>query len=137
MDKIAEANDLFDAVLTGTVNQDKTTTISSRNAPVREGDKSTDAKPQKAGNSHKKLSIYIGNFPWVSTALWVLTLNLVLLKKDGNENVCLPLPSNNRLAFLTTTDLANFLFFTNMMKTYFLKYLTIIVFIRNHCQNLH
>ncbi|KAM6942662.1 cleavage and polyadenylation specificity factor subunit 7-like [Xenentodon cancila] len=67
LDKIAEANELFDAVLTGSVNQDSkiaTNHAASENAPSKEDDKSTEEKMQKGGNPLKRLAVYIGNFPW-------------------------------------------------------------------------
>lgn len=70
LDRIAEANELFDAVLTGAVNQDKkVTTIVTppRDASAEDNAKSTTENSKKAGNSLRKLSLYIGNFPWVST----------------------------------------------------------------------
>jgi len=40
--------------------------------PAKEDNKSIDEKTQKGGNALKRLSLYIGNFPWVSTTLSVL-----------------------------------------------------------------
>ncbi|XP_072236780.1 cleavage and polyadenylation specificity factor subunit 7-like isoform X3 [Leuresthes tenuis] len=62
LEKIAEANELFDAVLTGSVNQEKTSTCNE--VPAKEDNKSIDEKTQKGGNALKRLSLYIGNFPW-------------------------------------------------------------------------
>lgn len=75
LDKIAEANELFDAVLTGSVNQDKNTTTTPNVPPPKmlsatETCKSTET--QKGVNSLRRLSIYIGNFPWVSDIFSIL-----------------------------------------------------------------
>lgn len=70
LDKIAEANELFDAVLTGTVDREKETTTkvaSSIDGSAKEKEKSADARREKPEKSQRKLSLYIGNFPWVST----------------------------------------------------------------------
>ncbi|XP_030270599.1 cleavage and polyadenylation specificity factor subunit 7 isoform X1 [Sparus aurata] len=67
LDRIAEANELFDAVLTGAVNQDKKVTTNvapPKDASAQEKAKSTIENSKKAGNSLRKLSLYIGNFPW-------------------------------------------------------------------------
>lgn len=77
LDRIAEANELFDAVLTGSVDQDKKVTnnvVAAKDTAAKEKDKSTAAKSQTGGNSLRKLSLYIGNFPWVSTTFSVLSL---------------------------------------------------------------
>lgn len=71
MDRIAEANELFDAVLTGSVDQDKKVTTNvvppyGKETPVIEKDEQAAVNAQKGGNSPKRLSLYIGNFPWVS-----------------------------------------------------------------------
>lgn len=71
------ANELFDAVLTGSVDQDKklTTKVAPPNvAPSKE--KLHAVKRDASGNSTGKLSIYIGNFPWVSILLSLLSLVL-------------------------------------------------------------
>lgn len=67
LDKIAEANELFDAVLTGSVNQDNTT-FTKEDATKQAQTKNEDTSVEKAaqGNSKRRLAIYIGNFPWVS-----------------------------------------------------------------------
>lgn len=77
MDRIAEANELFDAVLTGSVDQDKkggSKVPLATNSSVKERENSITAKNQAAGNSMRKLSLYIGNFPWVSTCVSVSVL---------------------------------------------------------------
>lgn len=68
-DKIAEANELFDAVLTGSVNQDKKTYIkedAAQHAQTKKDGKSIQMEKTAQGNSKRRLAIYIGNFPWVS-----------------------------------------------------------------------
>lgn len=72
LDRIAEANELFDAVLTGSVDQDKKVTTNAAPAnqtPAQEEAKSTTS--QKA-NPFRRLSLYIGNFPWVGNTLSML-----------------------------------------------------------------
>ncbi|XP_062271624.1 cleavage and polyadenylation specificity factor subunit 7-like isoform X2 [Scomber scombrus] len=69
LDRIAEANELFDAVLTGSVDQDKKVSRNvvpppSKETPGKETDKQEEMKTPKGGNSSKRLSLYIGNFPW-------------------------------------------------------------------------
>lgn len=70
LDRIAEANELFDAVLTGSVDQDKKVTTNTnktpKKTPAKEGLNSTAVKTEKGGNSLRRLSLYIGNFSWVS-----------------------------------------------------------------------
>ncbi|RVE74459.1 hypothetical protein OJAV_G00022430 [Oryzias javanicus] len=66
LDKIAEANELFDAVLTGSVNQDKKT-FTKEDAAKEAQTKTEDAsivEKEAQGNSKRRLAIYIGNFPW-------------------------------------------------------------------------
>lgn len=82
LDRIAEANELFDAVLTGSVNQDKKVTTNvglPQDAPLKKEAKSSTVKSQKGGNSHRRLSLYIGNFAWVSYTPSVLMLITSLL----------------------------------------------------------
>lgn len=76
MDRIAEANELFDAVLTGSVDQDKKggSVPLPTNSSVKEKANSITAKKQATGNPMRKLSLYIGNFPWVSTCVSVSVL---------------------------------------------------------------
>lgn len=71
LDRIAEANELFDAVLTGSVDQDKkvaTNAVPPKETPADEETQST-VKSPKGGNSLRRLSLYVGNFPWVSNTL--------------------------------------------------------------------
>ncbi|XP_017260918.1 cleavage and polyadenylation specificity factor subunit 7 [Kryptolebias marmoratus] len=85
LDKIAEANELFDAVLTGTVDQDKKVTTkvpSSKGAPAKEEGTSTDAKTHKAEKSQRRLSLYIGNFPWWTSDEELLGIAQRLSVKD-------------------------------------------------------
>lgn len=67
LDRIAEANELFDAVLTGSVDRDKKTTkfvSPSKETSANDKTESAAAKSQKGVNSLRRLSLYIGNFPW-------------------------------------------------------------------------
>lgn len=66
LDRIAEANELFDAVLTGSVDQDKK--VATNVAETKEETQST-VKSPNGGNSLRRLSLYVGNFPWVSNTL--------------------------------------------------------------------
>lgn len=82
MDRIAEANELFDAVLTGSVDQEKkgvTNVPPSEESPAKVEAQSTAVKTQTGGNSLRKLSLYVGNFPWVSNTHSVLMLITFLL----------------------------------------------------------
>lgn len=85
LDRIAEANELFDAVLTGSVDRDKKVSTNvaptqSKETPAKEKDNQESMKTQKGGNTLKRLSLYIGNFPWVSHTclLWVIIHFLLL-----------------------------------------------------------
>nr|XP_046244524.1 cleavage and polyadenylation specificity factor subunit 7-like [Scatophagus argus] len=67
LDRIAETNELFDAVLTGSVDQDKkvsTNAVPPKDSPVKVKAESTTEKSKPGGNLLRKLSLYIGNFPW-------------------------------------------------------------------------
>ncbi|XP_070819118.1 cleavage and polyadenylation specificity factor subunit 7-like isoform X1 [Chaetodon trifascialis] len=67
LEKIAEANELYDAVLTGSVDQDKkvTTNVAPPKETAAKGkSKTARVKSQKGGNSKRRLSLYVGNFPW-------------------------------------------------------------------------
>ncbi|XP_067444039.1 cleavage and polyadenylation specificity factor subunit 7-like isoform X1 [Thunnus thynnus] len=69
LDRIAEANELFDAVLTGSVNLERKVTTNvtpphGKEMPAKEEDKQETVKTPKGGNSLRRLSLYIGNFPW-------------------------------------------------------------------------
>ncbi|XP_015257458.1 PREDICTED: cleavage and polyadenylation specificity factor subunit 7 [Cyprinodon variegatus] len=66
LDKVTEANELFDAVLTGTVDEDKKVSskpVSTKKAFGEEED-ITDKTAQNEGKRARNLSIYVGNFPW-------------------------------------------------------------------------
>lgn len=71
MDRIAEANELFDAVLTGSVDRDKkvTTDVAPPKTTAATEEVNSKVVNNKGRNSLRKLSLYIGNFPWVSTTL--------------------------------------------------------------------
>ncbi|CAB1419740.1 unnamed protein product [Pleuronectes platessa] len=66
LDRIAEANELYDAVLTGSVDQYQSVnkSIAPEENSVKEEAQLTDGQTQKGGNSEKRLSLYFGNFPW-------------------------------------------------------------------------
>lgn len=88
LDRIAEANELFDAVLTGSVNQDKKivpNVTPSKKAPAKEENKSTKVKTQKGGNLLRKLSLYIGNFPWWTSDKDIMGMAQTLGVKDITE----------------------------------------------------
>lgn len=68
LDRIAEADELFDAVLTGSVDQEKN--VAKKVAAAKDPSNKDKLKPstvkiQKGGTAKRKLSLYIGNFPWV------------------------------------------------------------------------
>lgn len=72
--RIAEANELFDAVLTGSVDRDKkvATNVAPphiKETPVRVEKKQTVVKTQRPAHLQRRLSLYIGSFPWVSILL--------------------------------------------------------------------
>lgn len=76
MDRIAEADELFDAVLTGSVNQEKNVAKKmaiDKDTSKEEKPKWTPVKNLKGGTVKRKLSLYIGNFPWVCFLLITLT----------------------------------------------------------------
>lgn len=69
LDRIAEANELFDAVLTGSVDRDKKVTtniLRPKKTPAKEEAKSTAVTTEKGRHFSRRLTMYIGNFPWVS-----------------------------------------------------------------------
>lgn len=86
LDRIAEANELFDAVITGSVNQEKNVTIkesSPKETKTKEEDKSTDVNTTKGGNYLRRLSVYVGHFPW-----WVTDKDLISMAKGlGVKNI--------------------------------------------------
>lgn len=72
LDRIAEADELFDAVLTGSVNQEKNVAKKKtfdKDTSKEEKPRWTPVKNLKGGTVKRKLSLYIGNFPWVSVVL--------------------------------------------------------------------
>nr|XP_020464105.1 cleavage and polyadenylation specificity factor subunit 7 isoform X2 [Monopterus albus] len=88
LDRIAEANELFDAVLTGSVDRDKEVTTnvsSSKETPAKVEAKSTAGKPPKGGHSLRKLSLYIGNFSWWTSDKDLLCMAQRLGVKDITE----------------------------------------------------
>ncbi|XP_033484856.2 cleavage and polyadenylation specificity factor subunit 7-like [Epinephelus lanceolatus] len=66
LDRIAEANELFDAVLTGSVDRDKkvTTDVAPPKTTAATEEVNSKVVNNKGRNSLRKLSLYIGNFPW-------------------------------------------------------------------------
>lgn len=69
LDRIAEANELFDAVITGSVNQEKYVAnkeSSPKETSTKKPDKSTKGKTAKGRKYLRRLSVYVGHFPWVS-----------------------------------------------------------------------
>lgn len=80
LDRIAEADELFDAVLTGSVNQEKNAAKKmaiAKDASKEAKPKRTPVKNLKGGTVKRKLSLYIGNFPWVCFVLITPTLKNV------------------------------------------------------------
>lgn len=86
LDRIAEANELFDAVLTGSVNQDKNVATKEslrKKTSAKEEDKSTAANTPKGANYLRRLSVYVGHFPW-----WVTDKDLISMAKGlGVKNI--------------------------------------------------
>ncbi|XP_011608473.1 cleavage and polyadenylation specificity factor subunit 7 isoform X1 [Takifugu rubripes] len=77
LDRIAEADELFDAVLTGSVDQEKN--VAKKMAAAKDPSNKDKPKPatvkiQMGGTAKRKLSLYIGNFPW-----WTSDSDLVCL----------------------------------------------------------
>ncbi|XP_040899332.1 cleavage and polyadenylation specificity factor subunit 7-like [Toxotes jaculatrix] len=88
LDRIAEANELFDAVLTGSVDRDKKVTTNvapPEETPAKEEAKLTAEKTQKGVNSLRKLSLYIGNFPWWTSDKDLTCMAQTLGVKDIKE----------------------------------------------------
>ncbi|XP_029000851.1 cleavage and polyadenylation specificity factor subunit 7-like [Betta splendens] len=87
-DRIAEANELFDAVLTGSVDQDKKVTanvLPSTETPANEKPKLTAVKDEKTGNPGRRLSLYIGNFSWWTSDMDLINMAQRLGVKDIKE----------------------------------------------------
>lgn len=78
LDRIAEANELFDAVLTGSVDLDKKVTpnVMPPNKTLPNDGPTTVKIPGKY--SLRRLSLYIGNFPWVSIFIIILNINIII-----------------------------------------------------------
>lgn len=67
LSRIAEANELFDAVLTGSVDREKKVPPKvppPQQTEPKEEANSTAGTPQKGVTPLRRLSLYIGNFPW-------------------------------------------------------------------------
>ncbi|CAN9507121.1 unnamed protein product [Ophioblennius macclurei] len=63
--KLAEANELFDDVLTGSVSKEKAANVErSKETPDKDEDVPKQVLMHAVGNSQRKLSLYIGNFSW-------------------------------------------------------------------------
>ncbi|XP_075877857.1 cleavage and polyadenylation specificity factor subunit 7-like isoform X2 [Nelusetta ayraudi] len=84
------ANELFDAVLSGSMDESKkaiTEVVPSKVTPIKaaptkltqskEKAEPCVAKKNTSGNSARKLSIYVGNFPW-----WVSDLDLIFMAQQ-------------------------------------------------------
>lgn len=68
--RIAEADELYDAVLTGSVNQERN---AAKKMAIAE-DTSKEEEPERSPvkslmGGKRRLSLYIGNFPWVCFVL--------------------------------------------------------------------
>ncbi|XP_077420562.1 cleavage and polyadenylation specificity factor subunit 7-like isoform X1 [Vanacampus margaritifer] len=90
LDKLDEANDLFDdAVLSGSVDQDKKTTLNSdagRVTPTTVEDKvATEKADEKDTNQSRRFSLYIGNFSWWTSDKDLLHMAQKLGVRDINE----------------------------------------------------
>lgn len=90
LERIAEADELFDAVLTGSVDQEKNVArkVAAAAAAMdssEEKPKSMTVKSQKGGAVKRKLSLYIGNFPWVRFNSHSIIDDLIFLSVT---NVC-------------------------------------------------
>lgn len=88
LDRIAEANELYDAVLTGSVDSDKkvaTNVAPPIKMPPKEEAKSTIMKSQQGKVSLRRLSIYIGNFPWWTSDKDITCMAQTLGVKDIKE----------------------------------------------------
>ncbi|KAG7482194.1 cleavage and polyadenylation specificity factor subunit 7 [Solea senegalensis] len=85
LDRIAEANELFDAVLTGSV--DRVKKVAKKASPpyraaVQDEVKSVEVQ---GGNSQKRLSLYIGSFPWWTSDGDITSMALTLGVRDIKE----------------------------------------------------
>ncbi|KAK2920140.1 hypothetical protein Q8A73_002344 [Channa argus] len=85
LERIAEANELFDAVLTGSVNQDKKVTTNVRppkETPLKEEAHSSAVKTEKGAHSLRRLSLYVGNFSWWTSDKDLMSMAQTLGVKD-------------------------------------------------------
>lgn len=83
LDRLAEANELFDDVLTGSVNQEKAKNAGRvKEIPDKVEDKPKQVFPQVVGNSQRKLSLYIGNFSWWTSDKDLINVAQTLGVKD-------------------------------------------------------
>ncbi|XP_056268944.1 cleavage and polyadenylation specificity factor subunit 7-like [Pseudoliparis swirei] len=85
LDRIAEANELFDAVLTGSVDLDKKVTpnVMPPNKTLPNDGPTTVKIPGKY--SLRRLSLYIGNFPWWTSDKDITCMAQTLGVKDIKE----------------------------------------------------
>ncbi|XP_008308295.1 cleavage and polyadenylation specificity factor subunit 7 isoform X2 [Cynoglossus semilaevis] len=85
LDRIAEANELFDAVLTGSVDLDKK--VKNQVSPAKKTSSSYETKStdENEGSSNKRLALYIGNFPWWTSDADITSMAKTLGVKDIRE----------------------------------------------------
>lgn len=76
------ANELFDAVLSGSMDEKKE--LVTKMAPT---DTKMKAKKEKSRRPASKLSIYVGNFPWVSITVCVGAF-IVIAYSDAVVRLC-------------------------------------------------
>lgn len=82
-----DEDDLFDAVLTGSVDKEKTvfTSNDKKKTPATANAKPIPTDASKATKPPKRLSLYIGNFPWWISDVDILNLAQTLGVKDMIE----------------------------------------------------
>ncbi|XP_074472537.1 cleavage and polyadenylation specificity factor subunit 7-like [Sebastes fasciatus] len=87
LDRIAEANELYDAVLTGSVDRDKkvTTNVPQNKTPTKDEAKPTTLKSQQGRHSLRRLALYVGNFPWWTSDKDIICMAQTLGVKDIKE----------------------------------------------------
>ncbi|XP_074522539.1 cleavage and polyadenylation specificity factor subunit 7-like [Halichoeres trimaculatus] len=88
LNKIAEANELFDAVLTGSVDREKKVIkkeVSVKSEPIKEEDESKNVKKLSGGISPRRLALYIGNFPWWTSDKDLMSMASTLGVKDVTD----------------------------------------------------
>lgn len=95
MDRIDEANDLFDdAVLSGSVDQDKNNNLNSDaggTTPTKMEDNVATVKAdEKETNQARRFSLYIGNFSWVSCTSYIQHINedKQHINEDNESSYC-------------------------------------------------